>query len=47
LFTLDGGDRNSELSAGDTFLLPYWMGRYLGVISAPVNSEQLSIINEQ
>ena len=35
-FTLDAGDRNSELSAGDTFLLPYWMGRFLGVISAPV-----------
>ncbi len=38
LFKLDAGDRNSELSAGDTFLLPYWMGRYLGVISAPVSS---------
>jgi len=36
LFTLDAGDRHSELSAGDTFLLPYWMGRFLGVISAPV-----------
>ena len=36
LFTLDAGDRQSELSAGDTFLLPYWMGRFLGVISAPV-----------
>lgn len=34
-FKLDTGDRNSELSAGDTFLLPYWMGRYLGVISEP------------
>ncbi len=33
LFTLDAGDRQSELSAGDTFLLPYWMGRFLGVIS--------------
>ena len=39
LFKLDAGDRSSELSAGDTFLLPYWMGRYLGVISAPVASE--------
>jgi hypothetical protein len=37
LFKLDAGDRQSELSAGDTFLLPYWMGRFLGVISAPVN----------
>jgi hypothetical protein len=36
LFTLDAGDRHSELSAGDTFLLPYWMGRFLGVISAPL-----------
>lgn len=36
LFTLDAGDRKSELSAGDTYLLPYWMGRYLGVISAPI-----------
>ncbi len=36
LFTLDGGDRRAELSAGDTYLLPYWMGRFLGVISAPV-----------
>jgi hypothetical protein len=35
LFNLDGRDRNAELSAGDTFLLPYWMGRFLGVISAP------------
>ena len=35
LFNLDAGDRNAELSAGDTYLLPYWMGRYLGVISAP------------
>ena len=37
-FKLDAGDRNSELSAGDTFLLPYWMGRYLGVISKPVKN---------
>ncbi|XOV94137.1 MAG: hypothetical protein ACFHWX_05405 [Bacteroidota bacterium] len=36
LFKLDAGDRRSELSAGDTYLLPYWMGRFLGVISAPV-----------
>ena len=35
LFKLDAGDRQSELSAGDTFLLPYWMGRFLGVISPP------------
>jgi len=37
IFTLDAaGDGSSLVSAGDTWLLPYWMGRYLGVISAPV-----------
>ncbi|MBD2699179.1 hypothetical protein IC229_00925 [Spirosoma sp. BT702] len=37
LFKLDRpGKVISELSAGDSFLLPYWMGRFLGVISAPV-----------
>ncbi|SMG27391.1 ligand-binding sensor domain-containing protein [Arenibacter troitsensis] len=36
MFTLDGGRNGSEeFSAGDIWLLPYWMGRYLGVISAP------------
>ena len=36
-FRLDGGDKgSSEYSAGDIWLLPYWMGRYLGVISEPV-----------
>ncbi|MDP3002943.1 MAG: hypothetical protein Q8N38_07435 [Bacteroidales bacterium] len=36
-FDLDenGGGR-SENSAGDIWLLPYWIGRYLGVISEPV-----------
>ena len=35
-FALDGGDNGrEENSAGDIWLLPYWMGRYLGVISAP------------
>lgn len=35
-FRLDGGhDGTTEHSAGDIWLLPYWMGRYLGVISAP------------
>lgn len=35
-FALDanGGGR-SEFSAGDIWLLPYWMGRYLGVIGEP------------
>ncbi len=36
IFVLDRPDRQSELGAGDTFLLPYWMGRFLGVISGPV-----------
>jgi hypothetical protein len=35
-FELDGGDDGrSEYSAGDIWLLPYWMARYQGVISAP------------
>lgn len=34
MFRLDrtSGNGVSELSAGDIWLLPYWMGRYLGVI---------------
>ncbi|MDO9341785.1 MAG: hypothetical protein Q7T72_14855 [Bacteroidales bacterium] len=33
IFNLDSaGDGNSLISAGDVWLLPYWMGRYLGVI---------------
>uniref|UniRef100_UPI00321726F5 hypothetical protein n=1 Tax=uncultured Draconibacterium sp. TaxID=1573823 RepID=UPI00321726F5 len=36
-FDLDSrGDGRSENSAGDIWLLPYWLGRYLGVISEPV-----------
>ncbi|MEO6283756.1 MAG: hypothetical protein ABIN80_27890 [Dyadobacter sp.] len=37
MFNLDRNGKNgaSEHSAGDIWLLPYWMGRYLGVISAP------------
>ncbi|GAA4444904.1 hypothetical protein GCM10023091_35740 [Ravibacter arvi] len=37
MFTADmtHGNGDSELSAGDIWLLPYWLGRYLGVISAP------------
>ncbi|HCN82820.1 MAG TPA: hypothetical protein DIT07_04265, partial [Sphingobacteriaceae bacterium] len=32
-FVLDGGNGGrAESSAGDIWLLPYWMGRYLGVI---------------
>jgi hypothetical protein len=37
-FALDGGgDGRGEASAGDSWLLPYWLGRYLGVISDPEN----------
>jgi len=37
IFHLDShGDGSSMISAGDVWLLPYWMGRYMGVISAPV-----------
>jgi hypothetical protein len=36
-FRLDEkGEGRSEYSAGDIWLLPYWLGRYLGVISDPV-----------
>lgn len=36
MFNMDrGGNGLSESSAGDIWLLPYWMGRYLEVISAP------------
>lgn len=39
-FDLDGGDDNGgqEYSAGDIWLLPYWMGRYLKVISEPASA---------
>ncbi len=36
IFKLDSqGDGTNLISAGDVWLLPYWMGRYLGVISGP------------
>ena len=31
-FTLDGGDHGMSELAGDEYLLPYWMARYLDVI---------------
>jgi hypothetical protein len=41
LFKLDdNGNGSAELGGGDVYLLPYWMGRYFGMISAPVNSLQ-------
>ena len=45
IFTLDSqGDGNVLTSAGDTWLLPYWMGRYLGVISAPHRNNDKQIV---
>jgi len=40
MFNMDriGANGTSESSAGDIWLLPYWMGRYLGVISEPVRN---------
>ena len=47
VFTLDKKNQgNAELGAGDTFLLPYWMGRFLGVISAPAHTEPVNVIEE-
>ncbi len=40
IFKLDSeGDGGNLISAGDVWLLPYWMGRYLGIISPPVRNE--------
>ena len=50
IFTLNSeGDGKTLISAGDTWLLPYWMGRYLGVISAPIhkNNDQHQITDDQ
>ncbi len=39
-FDLDWGNNGySEYSAGDIWLLPYWIGRYLNVIGEPVDCE--------
>jgi hypothetical protein len=37
LFTLnsEGKKAYGELGGGDVYLLPYWLGRYLGIITAP------------
>ncbi|WP_025764268.1 hypothetical protein [Dyadobacter tibetensis] len=42
MFDMDrvGANGNNESSAGDIWLLPYWMGRYLGVISAPISENE-------
>ena len=40
LFVLDeNGGGSSEYSAGDIWLLPYWIGRYLGVILEPISEK--------
>jgi hypothetical protein len=41
LFDLDdkGGNGGAELGGGDVYLLPYWMGRYFGTISAPIDNQ--------
>jgi hypothetical protein len=40
IFKLDSqGNGTSLISAGDVWLLPYWMGRYLGVISNPQTNQ--------
>ena len=42
IFDLDrDGDGTGLISAGDTWLLPYWMGRYLGIIRGPKQKEGL------
>jgi hypothetical protein len=46
IFRLDSqGDGTTLISAGDVWLLPYWMGRYLGVISEPVENKKLEMKN--
>jgi hypothetical protein len=42
MFNIDnkGSNGTSEESAGDIWLLPYWLGRYLGVITAPVKENE-------
>jgi hypothetical protein len=49
-FDLDGGDEkgDEEFSAGDIWLFPYWMGRYLGIISGPVkHTGNLHLVTQQ
>lgn len=42
MFNIDkkGGNGIGEESAGDIWLLPYWMGRYFGVISTPLKGNE-------
>lgn len=44
LFELDDkGNGGAELGGGDVYLLPYWMGRYFGAISAPIENQTISL----
>lgn len=44
-FELDGGGNGSSSETpGDVWLLPYWMGRYLGVIAGPERCNEAMII---
>ena len=36
----DNGKGRAELSAGDIWLLPYWMGRYLGIIKETTTTKK-------
>lgn len=47
MFRLDQRGTNglSERSAGDIWLLPYWMGRYLGIISQPSVTSAIQVFS--
>jgi len=49
MFRLDrtGGNGTGEHSAGDIWLLPYWMGRYLGVIGEPATECRTGVISKK
>ena len=36
-FVIDRNGGGRSEASGDIYLLPYWMGRYLGVISGPLS----------
>jgi hypothetical protein len=38
-FRLDGGNGGREEFSGDIYLLPYWVGRYLGIIRSPGDAQ--------
>jgi hypothetical protein len=48
IYTLDSeGNGQTLISAGDVWLLPYWLGRYLNMISAPEPSAKSPTFNVQ